>query len=204
MLKVILLRHGETPYNADGNRYCGRTDIGLTEKGMQQAAKVACVLDQVDISAVYCSPLQRARITAQIASGNRMVITDERLIEVDFGLWEAKTKKEFCAQDPSLWEAWINDPETARAGGTGESGAEIVNRVNDFFEEVIKKHHNQTIMVVAHNGINRLYLAFKLGMPLSNYRRINMENSSVSYFELDNDNIITLKKLNAGSIDQPE
>lgn len=199
MLKVILLRHGETAYNADGNRYCGRTDIGLTQRGIQQAAEVAAALKGIKIDAVYASPLQRAKLTAEISSG-QAVVTDARLIEADFGLWEAKTKEEFNAENPGLWTAWLHDPETTKAGGVGETGGEIVKRVNNFFEEMARKHRGQTIVVVAHNGINRLYLASKLGMPLSNYRRINMENSSISYFELDDDNIITLKKLNAGSL----
>ncbi|MCF3109258.1 histidine phosphatase family protein [Niabella sp. CC-SYL272] len=200
MLKVILLRHGETAYNADGNRYCGRTDIGLTEKGVAQATKVFEALKGVTVDAVYASPLQRARTTAAIASGNQEVITDERLIEADFGLWEGKTKEEFNAADPSLWAQWMSDPGVARAGGIGETGGEIVNRVNDFFEDLHRKHSGQLVMVVAHNGINRLYLAYKLGMPLSNYRRFDMENSAVSYFELDDQNVLTLKKLNATAL----
>lgn len=200
MLKVILLRHGETAYNADGNRYCGRTDIGLTEKGVAQAGKVFEVLKGVPVAAVYSSPLQRAVTTAAIASGNQTVRTDDRLIEADFGLWEGKTKEEFNAEDPFLWVQWMKDPETARAGGTGETGGEIVKRVNDFFEELHSRHNGQLVMVVAHNGINRLYLAAKLGMPLSNYRRFDMENSAMSFFELDDENVLTLKKLNATSI----
>ncbi|MBO9618831.1 MAG: histidine phosphatase family protein [Niabella sp.] len=200
MLKVILLRHGETAYNAAGNRYCGRTDIGLTEKGITQATKVFEALKGVPVDAVYASPLQRALTTAAIASGNRAVTADDRLIEADFGLWEGKTKEAFNAEDPTLWAAWMKDPEGTRAGGTGETGGAIVKRVNDFFEELHRRHNGQLVMVVAHNGINRLYLASKLGMPLSNYRRFDMENSAVSYFELDDENVLTLKKLNAHSI----
>lgn len=199
MLKVILLRHGETPYNADGNRYCGRTDIGLTEKGVAQAKKIFTALEGVHIDAVYSSPLLRARKTAEIASANHAVITDQRLIEADFGLWEGKTKEEFNAENPLLWEQWMTDPTTARAGGTGETGGEIVKRVSDFFDTIYQKHDGQLIMVVAHNGINRLYLAHKMGMPLSHYRRFDMENSSITYFEMDENNFI-LKKLNATSI----
>lgn len=199
MLKVILLRHGETAYNADGNRYCGRTDIGLTEKGVHQAEKVSNALGGYNINAVYSSPLLRACRTAAIASGGSRVITDNRLIEVDFGLWEGKTKAAFNAENPELWRQWINDPGRIRAGGTGETGNEVVKRVNGFFEEMLGRHRNQTIMVVGHNGINRLYMAFKLGMPLSNYRQIEQENSSVTIFALDDENVFTLKKLNANT-----
>ena len=197
MLNVYLLRHGETTYNADGNRYCGRTDASLTNKGIQQAEGVYQRLKEEIIDAVYSSPLNRAHLTAQIATGNKQVQADERIIEVDFGNWEGKTKEEFIAEDPSLWEAWKQDPETAKAGGTGETGAAVIERVNAFFNEMLQKHVNQTIVVVGHNGINRLYMAYKLGMQLKLYHRISQENSAITFFELDSVGEFTLKKLNA-------
>ncbi len=121
MLSVYLLRHGETPYNADGNRYCGRTDIELTAKGIKQAESIKSQLDGVKIDTVYSSPLIRAKHTAQLATG-REVIPDQRLIEVDFGDWENKTKDEFILENPDLWYKWMMDPGNTRAGGTGENG----------------------------------------------------------------------------------
>ncbi|WPU92723.1 histidine phosphatase family protein [Mucilaginibacter sabulilitoris] len=197
MLSVYLLRHGETTYNADGNRYCGRTDASLTNKGIKQAVNVFHQLKDEKFNAVYSSPLSRACLTAQIATESKQVQTDERIIEVDFGTWEGKTKEEFIAEEPSLWEAWMSDPANAKAGGTGETGAEVIERVDSFFNEMLQKHANQTIVVVAHNGINRLYMAYKLGMELKNYRRIFQENSAITFFELDDTGEITLKRLNA-------
>jgi broad specificity phosphatase PhoE len=196
MLNVYMLRHGETAYNADGNRYCGRTDIGLTAKGIKQAETVNSQLKDKHIDAVYSSPLTRAHITAQIATG-KPVQTDARIIEVDFGQWEGKTREEFVADDPASWEAWANDPGTAKAGNTGESGNDIVARVDAFYAEMLQKHAGQTIVVVGHNGINRLYMAHKLGMELKNYRRIFQENSAITLFEMDDSGEFTLKKLNA-------
>ena len=196
MLSVYLLRHGETSYNADGNRYCGRTDIGLTLKGIKQAKRVNEQLNGKHIDAVYSSPLSRARITAEIATG-KQVITDDRIIEVDFGQWEGKTKEEFYKEDPQSWNDWATNPCAAKAGRTGESGNGIVNRVDAFFTEMLQKHAGETIVVVGHNGINRLYMAHKLGMPLKNYRHIFQENSAITFFELDDEGEFTLKKLNA-------
>lgn len=196
MLSVYLLRHGETSMNADGNRYCGRTDIGLTEKGEAQARQVRDQLKGLAIDQVYSSPLQRAYLTASIASGNREVMKDERLIEVDFGIWEGKTREEFIAEEPAIWHAWCADPEHAPAGGNGETAGIVVKRVDDFFKEAFEKHKNGNIMVVGHNGINRLYLAYKLGMPLKDYRKIVQENSSITLFTLDEQGDISLKLLN--------
>lgn len=199
MLNVYLLRHGQTQWNADGNRYCGRTDIALTALGNKQAETVRDHLRSLSFDAIYSSPLQRAYATAVIAGGGKQVIKDERLIEADFGMWEGKTKEEFIKEDPSSWERWMTDPLSSRAGGTGESGKEIIQRVDDFFSEMMQSDYSN-ILVVGHNGINRLYLAWKLGMHLKHYRRLHQENSSITMFTLDEKGELTLKLLNSKGI----
>lgn len=199
MLHVYLLRHGETSWNADGNRYCGATDIGLTEKGVQQAHQAAALLKGITFDAVYASPLQRARLTATIASGNASVTVDQRLTEALFGEWEGKTRAEFIAENPALWDAWAQEPNDVRAGGTGETAVGIVTRMDDFFKELTQKHPDGTVLVVAHNTVNRFYMAWKLGMPLKNYRQIVQENSSVTLFSLDAQGGFSLLKLNCRS-----
>ena len=196
MLNIYLLRHGQTAWNADNNRYCGRTDIPLTEKGIEQAEAVEQQLWGVHFDGVYSSPLQRAALTAEIAA-DKPPVKDDRLIEVDFGSWEKKTKEEFIPEAPQLWQAWMDDPGTARAGGTGETGMEVVSRVDDFFNELLATRRTGNYLVAAHNGVNRLYLAYKLGMPLRNYRRILQENSSVTLFTLDENGAFLLERLNA-------
>lgn len=198
MLTVYLLRHGETLWNADGNRYCGATDIGLTDRGIQQAHLVVNALKGVSFDAIYSSPLQRALRTAQIASGklNEAIVIDRRLTEANFGEWEGKTKEEFIAEKPKLWANWCHDPGQTRAGGDGETAMEVISRVDDFFRETQRKHPSGTILVVAHNAVNRFYMAWKLGMPLNNYRKLVQENASATVFTLDADGEFSLLKLN--------
>ncbi len=196
MLNIYLIRHGETAWNADNNRYCGRTDIPLTEKGLKQAEILRRQLGSVKWDGAFSSPLQRAFTTAQIASG-ATVIKDDRLIEADFGLWEGKTKEEFMAENAQLWTSWMNDPANSRAGGTGETGAEIVQRVNDFFQQLQQQYSAGNFLVAAHNGVNRLFLSHKLGMPLGNYRRFFMENATASMFTLEPDGTFVLRHLNS-------
>ena len=196
MLNIFLIRHGETAWNADNNRYCGRTDIPLTEKGLKQAETLRQQLVNIKLDGVFSSPLQRAFTTAQIASG-ATVVKDERLIEADFGMWEAKTKEEFLAENASLWENWMRDPATYRAGGTGETGTAIVQRVDDFFQSLQKKYQSGNFLVAAHNGVNRLFLAHKLGMPLRNYRMFFMENALPGMFTLEPDGSFVLRHLNS-------
>jgi broad specificity phosphatase PhoE len=196
MLNIYLIRHGETAWNADNNRYCGRTDIPLTEKGLKQAETVRQQLAGIKWDGVFSSPLQRAHTTAQIASGTT-VVKDDRLIEADFGQWEGKTKEEFIAENAQLWTNWMNDPANNRAGGTGETGGEIVQRVDYFFQSLQKQYSSGNILVAAHNGVNRLYLSHKLGMPLSNYRRFFMENALPSMFTLEPNGEFVLRHLNS-------
>lgn len=197
MLNVYLLRHGETQYNAEGNKYCGRTDIDLTEKGVQQAELVRAQLEGMSFDAVYSSPLLRAKRTAQLASGIQEVTIDERLIEVDFGIWEGYTKEQFIPANPDLWESWKADPYHNRAGENGESGEYILSRLNSFYNDLVQKHPNGNVLVVGHNGINRLFLAHKLGMPLKNYQKLVQQNSSITRFELDEQGELSLNLLNS-------
>lgn len=196
MLNVYLLRHGETAWNADNNRYCGRTDIALTEKGMKQAETVRDQLKNISFDGVFSSPLQRAYTTAQIASGWE-VTKEQRLIEADFGQWEGKTKEQFIAENGNAWTNWINDPANTRAGVNGETGMEIVTRVDDFFSELINLYSSGNFLVVAHNGVNRLYMAHKLGMPLRNYRQLVQVNSAITQFTLDGQGHFILHYLNS-------
>ena len=197
MLNVYLLRHGQTAWNADGNRYCGRTDLPLTEKGIKQAELVHEQLKHYSFEAVYSSPLQRANITAQIISGRKDVIIDDRLTEADFGNWEGKSKEQFINEDEVLWNNWIADPAVTKAGRTGETAGEVVKRVDSFFKSLRSQFKTGNILVVAHNGVNRFYLAYKLGMHLKDYRKLVQENSTVSMFQLDEEGELTLVHLNA-------
>jgi broad specificity phosphatase PhoE len=116
---------------------------------------------------------------------------------VDFGIWEGKTKAEFISENAGLWDNWMHDPAISKASGTGESAADVVSRVDDFYQEMLRKMPSGNILVVGHNGINRLYLAHKLGMPLKHYRRIIQQNSSITLFSLDENGELNLKLLNS-------
>ncbi len=198
MITICLLRHGETAYNAEGNKYCGRTDIPLTDKGIEQARRMNNLLKDYDFDQIFCSPLLRARTTAEIASGTpSKVQTDDRLIEVDFGQWEGKRSEDFIAEDPDSWTNWLADPTQFRAGNTGERGDEIIARLESFYTELLEKFDGQTILVVGHNGSNRFFMAKQLGMPLKNYRRLVQENSALTLLTLDKHKGFNLLKLNA-------
>lgn len=146
----------------------------------------------------FCSPLMRARQTAEIASGAvHELQVDNRLIEIDFGQWEGKCSPDFIAEDPQAWENWLQSPEDYAAGRVGETGSQVIGRVKSFYDDILQRYDGKTVLIVGHNGINRLFLAYQLRMPLANYRRIVQENSALTLFTLDKVAGFNLLKLNA-------
>ncbi|WP_347552536.1 histidine phosphatase family protein [Pseudalkalibacillus hwajinpoensis] len=200
MTRVYLVRHGESEWNAAGDLYCGRTDIGLSQLGRKQAEKAGQFLSDVSFDAVYSSPLIRARDTATLIMGknDHPVKTDERIFEGDFGEWEGRSKKEFIAEDPESWESWMADPWQTKAGRTGETAKEMHDRASSFFEEIGNKHPDETILVVAHNNTIRFFLAGVLGMPFANYRKLFQDNTGINIFDMQGASII-IKSLNVSA-----
>lgn len=186
MMKVYVVRHGETEWNADGDRYCGRTDIGLSARGEQQAQRLAQALQPVPFAAVYNSPLLRARQTAGAIAAQLGIEAqeDERLLEIDFGAWEGLYKEQLLAEETrDLWDAWLADPLTACAGGNGENAQAVYERWEAFFREKEAMYGGKQILVVGHNTAIRLFIAGSLGMPLRNYRQLVQANTGISRFE---------------------
>ncbi|RAV28414.1 histidine phosphatase family protein [Sinomicrobium soli] len=196
MLNIYLARHGETPFNADGNRYCGKTDVELNEKGISQAGNLRNLIRNIRFDAVYCSPLRRAYKTAVTAAPDRQVCIDKRLTELDFGRWEGKTRSEFIAEAPDLWHLWNTDPEHHPAGGTGETASELVKRLSSFMGELHTNHPEGNVLLVAHNAVNRFLMAHLLGMPLKNYRKIRQQNSRLSLISFSETEGYVLEQLN--------
>ncbi|TKD68279.1 histidine phosphatase family protein [Pseudalkalibacillus hwajinpoensis] len=197
MTRVYLIRHGESEWNAAGDLYCGRTDIGLSSIGRKQAEDAGIFLNSVRFDFAYASPLIRARDTAQIILGDAglSIQTDERIYEGDFGEWEGRSKKEFIAQDPESWENWMANPWETRAGRTGETAREMYERASSFFKEIGEKHPEDTVLVVAHNNTIRFFLAGILGMPFSNYRKIFQDNTGINVLDVSNESIL-IRSLN--------
>ena len=186
MTRVYLLRHGETAWNATGNRYCGRTDLPLSSHGREQAVAAAQALAAVEIEAVYVSPLSRSRETGELIAAPQSlpIASDPRLIEIDFGAWEGLTAAEIALADPTGRAAWLDNPTFVRAGGTGETGEEVSQRMQEVLREIATSRPESAVAVVGHNTANRLYLAASLDAPLASYRRITLENASISVLNL--------------------
>ena len=102
-MKIYLVRHGETDWNQAGLLQ-GQTDIALNAQGLEQAHDAAERLKKVPFEIAFCSPLIRAKRTAEIIIGDRKITltTDERLRELNFGPWEGH---QGCCQ-PAFYQPW--------------------------------------------------------------------------------------------------
>jgi probable phosphoglycerate mutase len=177
-----LVRHGE---REGGRVLAGRMPgVGLTERGRAEIAAVAERLAGDGVVAIYASPLQRTRESAEIVAARLGLAIEFRddLIELDFGEWTGATFESIRA-DPR-WEAWRTHRSLSRIPG-GESMREVQRRAVEALMELGERHPEQTLLAVSHGDVIRSVLLFALGMPLDHYSRIEVGQGSISTIRID-------------------
>ncbi len=163
---LLLVRHGETDWNAEG-RIQGHTDIGLSEKGAKQARSLETRLAGLNIDAAYSSDLKRTSETAKLALGERDVILNETpmLREYNKGAFEGMTLAEIKAQFPEEYPRYLEkDLDYAPEGG--ETARDVSARMAGIIGRIKSDHLNETVLVVSHGGVLRAAMVSLLGMPL--------------------------------------
>lgn len=169
---VLLVRHGETPWHAE-NRYCGRTDVPLTERGREQAARLAGWAARAGVAAVHSSTLIRARDTAVPAARAVGVPLhcDERLVEVDFGLAEGLTPEQMRVRWPRERAAFERDPVAHPLPG-GEDPHAAIARGAAALGEIVAGSPAVPgpVLVVCHGTLLRLLTCHLTGADPSGYR----------------------------------
>jgi len=182
-----LLRHGE--HGLLGRVLAGRMPgVGMTERGRAEIAAAAERLAAEDIAAVYSSPLQRTRETAEIVAARLGLPIEfhDDLIELDFGEWTGATFDSIRA-DPR-WQAWRLHRSLARIPG-GESMRQVQRRIVEALMEIGERHRDATVTVVSHGDVIRCALLFALGMPLDHYNRLEVGQGSISTIHIDDTGI---------------
>lgn len=188
--RLVLLRHGQTALSVE-RRYSGLGDPPLTELGRRQAAAAAAAVRRryPDADAVVCSPLTRARQTAE-ALGLPTTV-DDGLAEVDFGAWEGLTFAEAAAATPELHSAWLGDASVPPPDG--ESFADAAVRVRAARERIVAAYAGRTVVVVTHVSPIKLTLADALGVGTSLLYRLHLELASISVAEWYTDGNSTVR-----------
>ena len=168
-MRILLARHGETPWNAEG-RYQGQIDIPLSPVGESQATALGKRLQDVQITRAVASPLSRARRTAELALGESrmgMLGLDPELQEIAHGEWEGLLASEIQEKDPPRLLAWREEPDTVLMPG-GESLRQVLDRSWQGLARASEGlGDSDTLLLVAHDAVNRVVLCRILGLPLS-------------------------------------
>jgi broad specificity phosphatase PhoE len=169
-MNVLLVRHGETPWNREG-RYQGRTDIPLSPDGETQVRGLGLRLAHLPIAIAIASPLSRARKTAEACLAGRQtpLELDEGLLEISHGEWEGKLASDLELSHAEMLGTWRSRPDRDVPAGPG---AETLGDVEDRAWPVLVRTcarlgPDDTALIAAHDAVNRVLLCRVLGLPLS-------------------------------------
>jgi broad specificity phosphatase PhoE len=183
-VRIHLVRHGETSWNAEG-RLQGQTDIPLNERGLEQAGEAAAALAGLEIAAVFSSDLTRARQTAEVIA-NRLGLAieiDPALRERDYGLAEGQLdsdlEREFGNRLTSAW----SDPDFTFEGG--ETSRQVYARVQAFLTKLLRSRPAHDLVVVSHGGTIRTAVGLLRGLPLEDRILGPVANGSIISVELE-------------------
>ena len=161
---LVLVRHGESTGNAAG-RFQGQTDPGLSDRGREQASRLAVHIAErfEDVTAAWASDLVRVRETSEPTLARLGVepVVDERLREIDVGAWSGRSYQEVQADDPAALGDWVSFVDVDRPGM--ERMTDFRVRVRDMLVELHRKATEGTTLVFTHGMWIRTAVAFVLG-----------------------------------------
>lgn len=185
-MRLILVRHGITPWNEQRRVQGGNSDIELNERGREQSYKVASALKDEKIKAIYSSPLKRALHTAQAIAEvhNLKVIEEPALKEIDAGEADGLLAEELIQLYPQFWREWREGEGSIRWPG-GESLEEVCERVWRLIERLKGKHDEETIVLVSHTFVLSVLILKALGIDFGFFRRLRIEVGSISILDLE-------------------
>lgn len=170
---IAFVRHGETPPNRAG-LLLGRSDVALTDRGRDQAKRLAEALSGLDVGHVLASPLRRACDTAApiAAACGQAVVVDERLIEIDYGEWEGRP---FTDLAPDAVERWRHDGGFVPPGG--ESLEVVADRIASFCDEWLD---DRVVVAVSHVSPIKAAVTWTLRVPPELAWRMRLDVASIT------------------------
>lgn len=159
--KLILIRHGETEWNAQ-RRYCGCRDIGLNARGKKQAVKLRQRIRKEEIHKIYSSDRKRAIETARIVFNHTAKIEKiADLKEIHFGCFEGLTCSEIMKKYKAIYQQWMKDPFKTIIPGSQPLG-DFRKRVVSAFKKIIALNPNRAVAAVCHGGSISAFITYIL------------------------------------------
>jgi len=176
LIKIYIARHGETTWNAAG-RIQGRSDPDLSEKGYAQSRMLLERLKERPVSAIYTSTLKRAIVTAQPIAGFLGLPIQKRheLDEIALGIFEGVKFAEIEGYLRQEWGRFKENRLTYHIPGA-ENYTDVAARVRPLKERILREHHGQEVLIVAHRGVNRMLVGLLLENSLEDALNIEQTN----------------------------
>lgn len=179
MTRLLIVRHGETDWNATA-RVQGHHDVPLNDVGRQQAERAAAVLAREPVAAVYASDLARAEETARIlaAPHSLPVTVTPNLRERHWGAWQGRTMVELEEQDAATYGRlrsgeWVT-PEMA------EEYEALQDRVVSETRRIAEAHRGETVVLATHGGPVKVFVSWVLGAPLAAHSAMRIGNAAIT------------------------
>ncbi|BDQ31774.1 MAG: histidine phosphatase family protein [Nitrosopumilus sp.] len=193
---IIFLRHGQAKNNVE-RILAGRTEgVPLTDVGIKQAEHTAELLKHMNVSAIYSSPIERAKHTAEIVGGHNSldVTIDDRLIELDMGKFTGVPYDEIFTSHGNVFMKFYNGELEIAHNGV-ETFAEVKKRVLGIVDHVIEKHPDENVVLVTHMDPIKAMLSTIVDLSPTNLFELIIENASLNLFR-EKDRKFSLSGLN--------
>jgi broad specificity phosphatase PhoE len=206
-MNILLVRHGETAWNREG-RYQGRTDIPLSADGERQVRTLGERLRGVPIAVAISSPLSRARRTAEaILSGTETTLEfDDGLLEISHGQWEGQLASDVAISHAEMFGVWRSTPGRASPAGPGaETLGDVEARAWAVLERAWMRldGEDQTLLITAHDAVNRVILCRVLGLPLERVWRFRQAPAALNVLSGPSLDDLQIVRLNDSEHSQP-
>lgn len=185
MVRIILIRHGETTWNIEG-RYQGQEDTPLSPRGLEQGKLLAQGLKNIPLDVCISSPLQRSYQTCKFCADLHKlpVATDARLTEINHGDWEGVLAPDIAKAYPVEFEQWHTAPHLVQMPGEGgETLDDVRRRVRAAFDEYARKYEGKTVLVAAHDAVNKAIICDLLGLGMEHFWQIKQDNTCINVME---------------------
>ena len=184
MGQIIFLRHGQAKNNTD-RVLAGRTPgVPLTDTGLKQAEQTGKLLEDMNISAIYSSPIQRAKHTAEIVGEHNSidVTIDDRLIELDMGKFTGVPYDEIFTSHGNVFMKFYNGELEIAHNGV-ETFADVKKRVLGIVDHVIEKHPDENVVLVTHMDPIKAMLSTIVDLSPTNLFELIIANASLTVFK---------------------
>ena len=183
MGQIIFLRHGQAKNNTE-RILAGRTEgVPLTDTGIKQAEHTAQLLADMNISAIYSSPIERAKHTAEIVGKHNSldVTIDDRLIELDMGKFTGMPYDEIFNSHGNVFMKFYNGELEIAHNGV-ETFAEVKKRILGIVDHIIEKHPDENIVLVTHMDPIKAMLSTVVDLSPTNLFELIIANASLNIF----------------------